>query len=80
MPLTAPALLENLEDAGCDSKFAERFMALEQSGQYREQLRLLSDHRRQLLDRLHREEGGSTAWTIWHIRLRSTTRGNTEPL
>mgnify|MGYP000024236617 FL=1 len=56
MPLTAPALLENLEDAGCDSKFAERFMALEQSGQYREQLRLLSDHRRQLLDRLHREE------------------------
>lgn len=53
MPLTAPALLENLEDAGCDSKFAERFMALEQSGQYREQLRLLSDHRRQLLDRLH---------------------------
>ena len=56
VPLTAPALLENLEDAGCDSKFAELFMALEQSGQYREQLRLLSDHRRQLLDRLHREE------------------------
>ena len=56
MPLTAPALLENLEDAGCDSKFAELFMALEQSGQYREQLRLLSDHRRELLDCLHRDE------------------------
>ena len=45
MPLTAQALLDNLEDAGCDSKFVERFLALEQSGQYREQLRLLSDHR-----------------------------------
>ena len=56
MPLTAQALLDNLEDAGCDSKFVERFLALEQSGQYREQLRLLSDHRRELLDCLHREE------------------------
>lgn len=48
MPLTAQALLDNLEDAGCDSKFVERFLALEQSGQYREQLRLLSDHRQEL--------------------------------
>ena len=47
MPLTAQALLDNLEDAGCDSKFVERFLALEQSGQYREQLRLLSDHRQE---------------------------------
>ena len=54
--MTARALLDNLEDAGCNPEFAERFLALEQSGQYREQLRLLSDHRRQLLDRLHREE------------------------
>mgnify|MGYP006994934305 CR=1 FL=1 len=66
MPLTAQALLDNLEDAGCDSKFVERFLALEQSGQYREQLRLLWDrreqlrllarHRRLLLERVHREE------------------------
>lgn len=56
MPLTDQALLDNLEDADCDPEFAERFLALERSGQYREQLRLLSDHRRQLLDRLHRAE------------------------
>ena len=56
MPLTAQALLENLEDAGCGSELMERFLALERSGQYREQLRLLSDHRRRLLDCLHREE------------------------
>ena len=55
-PMTAQALLENLEDAGCGSEVAERFLALEQAGQYRELLRLLSDHRRHLLDCLHREE------------------------
>ena len=56
MPLTDQALLDNLEDAGCNSQFMERFLALEQSGQYREQLRLLSDHRRRLLGCLHQEE------------------------
>ena len=56
MPLTDQALLDNLEDAGCNSQFMERFLALEQSGQYREQLRLLSDHRRRLLYCLHQEE------------------------
>ena len=53
---TTQALLDNLEDAGCGPEFAKRFLALERSGQYREQLRLLSDHRRQLLDCLHQEE------------------------
>ena len=48
--MTAQGLLENLEDAGCGPEFAERFLAL------REQLRLLSGHRRHLLDCLHREE------------------------
>lgn len=54
-PMTAQALLDNLEDAGCDAQFAERFLELERSGRHREQLKLLSDHRRQLLDSLHRE-------------------------
>lgn len=54
--MTTQALLDNLEEAGCGPEFAERFLALESAGQYREQLKLLSDHRRHLLDRLHREE------------------------
>ncbi|MFR3921185.1 MAG: hypothetical protein ACLTYN_03610 [Dysosmobacter welbionis] len=78
MPLTDQALLDNLEDAGCNSQFMERFLALEQSGQYREQL-LLSDHRRRLLDCLHQESGGSTAWIIWSISWRSTAPKNIEP-
>ncbi len=56
VPLTAQTLLDNLEDAGCGPEFAERFLALERSGQYREQLRLLSTHRRHLLDCLHQDE------------------------
>ena len=55
-PMTAQALLENLEDAGCGPEVTERFLTLEQTGQHQEQLKLLSDHRRQLLDSLHREE------------------------
>ena len=54
--MTTQALLDNLEEAGCGPEFAESFLALESAGQYREQLKLLSDHRRHLLDCLHREE------------------------
>ena len=55
-PMTAQGLLENLEDAGCGPEVTERFWALESAGQHQEQLKLLSDHRRHLLDCLHREE------------------------
>ena len=48
--------IQNLKDAGCDRETAERFMALEGAGDIQEQLRLLSVHRKQLLDRIHREE------------------------
>lgn len=48
--------IQNLKDAGCDRETAERFMALEGTGDTQEQLRLLSVHRKQLLDRIHREE------------------------
>ena len=54
-PMTAQALRDNLEDAGCGPEITARFLALERAGQYQEQLKLLSDHRRQLLDSLHRE-------------------------
>ena len=54
--MTTQALLDNLEDAGCGREFAEHFLALESAGQHQEQLKLLSNHRRYLLDCLHREE------------------------
>lgn len=50
------AVIQNLKDAGCDRKTVERFLNLEEAGQTEEQLRLLSAHREQLLDRVHQEE------------------------
>lgn len=56
LPRTTQALLDNLEDAGCDPELAQRFLVLERSGQYQEQLNLLSGRRRHLLECLHREQ------------------------
>lgn len=46
---------QNLKDAGCSDELVEKFMAL-QDGEEEQQLRLLSAHRKQLLENLHREE------------------------
>lgn len=53
---SAQAVIQNLKDAGCDLETTERFLALEQAGQTREQLKLLSAHRKRLLDKVHEEE------------------------
>ena len=49
-------IIQNLKDAGCGPKTVEQFLALEEKGQTKEQLKLLAQHREQLLDRVHREE------------------------
>lgn len=73
-PITAQALLDNLEDAGCGPEVAERFLALESAGQHQEQLKLLSDHRRHLLDCLHREERRIDCldYLVYQLEKRST--------
>lgn len=53
---SAQAVIQNLKDAGCDLETTERFLALEQAGQTREQLKLLSAHRKRLLNKVHEEE------------------------
>lgn len=50
------AILQNLKDAGCDPKTVEQFFLLRKAGDRKEQLKLLSIHRKQLLDKVHREE------------------------
>ena len=50
------SLVQNLEDAGCDAKTVEQFLALLEGDNTAEQLALLSRHRKRLLDDLHREE------------------------
>lgn len=50
------AIIQNLKDAGCDPKTVKQFLELGEKGSTKEQLDLLSRHRRHLLDRVHREE------------------------
>ena len=50
------AIIQNLRDAGCDSRMVEEFMACTRQGDALKQLRLLSRQRRRLLERVHREE------------------------
>ena len=50
------AVIQNLEDAGCDPETVEEFLALDGEGKTGEQLKLLARQRKRLLDRVHREE------------------------
>lgn len=53
---TEEAIIQNLKDAGCDSETIEKFMADLQKGKEANGLKRLADHRRNLLDSLHREQ------------------------
>lgn len=48
--------IQNLKDAGCSSRCVEEFLSLEREGKTQEQLKLLSAHRKRLLDRIHEGE------------------------
>ena len=52
----AYTVLQNLKDAGCTDEMAEMFMALQDSGDWEQQRRLLSGHRKHLLEKLHRNQ------------------------
>ena len=52
----AYTVLQNLKDAGCTDEMVEKFMALQDSDDEEQQIRLLSGHRKNLLERLHRDE------------------------
>lgn len=45
-----------LSDAGCDESLIERFLELEAEGKKKEQYRMLSKHRIELLKNLHLEQ------------------------
>lgn len=46
-------IMQNLRDAGCDESMIEIFMALCAQCRTKEQRRLLSAHRKELLDTVH---------------------------
>ncbi len=50
------AVIQNLKDAGCNEDTIDRFMECMKNGASKEQLRILSQHRRELLDKIHIEQ------------------------
>ncbi|OUO92845.1 hypothetical protein [Cloacibacillus sp. An23] len=46
----------NLADAGCSGEFVRRFIELGREGKEKEQSRMLSRHRAELLERLHEDQ------------------------
>ena len=50
------AVVENLRDAGCSSSQIECFLDWQEEERTADQLFMLSEHRKQLLDNVHREE------------------------
>lgn len=50
------AIVQNLEDAGCDKDTVAQFMELGKNGKKQGQVKLLEKHRRMLLDQVHKRE------------------------
>ena len=50
------AVIQNLKDAGCNEDTIDRFMECVKNGASKEHLRILSQHRKQLLDKIHIEQ------------------------
>lgn len=49
-------VLQNLKDAGCGPELVEQFMVYQEKGNRAEQLKLLSLHRKKLLEQIHQQE------------------------
>lgn len=52
----AYSVLQNLRDAGCTDEMIAEFMSLQGSADEQRQLQLLSEHRKCLLEQIHRAE------------------------
>lgn len=50
------AIEQNLIDAGCDMEFILRFMNYSETQRTAEMLKMLADHRKNLLDGIHADE------------------------
>ena len=50
------SVIQNLKDAGCGNDTIEAFITFLKNGQVINGLKLLSEHRRYLLDKLHKEQ------------------------
>ena len=49
-------VVQNLKDSGCTDEMVEKFIALHDSKDVKQQLKLLSGYRKHLLENLHQDE------------------------
>lgn len=50
------SVIQNLEDAGCDPQTVAQFMESGMEGNRQNQLKLLEQHRKRLLEKVHKNE------------------------
>lgn len=50
------SIIQNLKDAGCDKKIVDKFFELFPKKEKREAIELLEEHRKKLLEKLHKNE------------------------
>jgi len=69
MPRTESDLIQNLKDAGCPEDLIRQFMENYRSGRIKDSIRLLQQHRRTLLDRVHALERkiGCLDYLVYHM-------------
>ncbi len=63
-------IYECLADAGCGRELIKQFEACQRSGRQKDQLRLLGDYRRLLLERIHAEQKKLDLldYLVWNMR------------
>ncbi len=75
MTMDTKQIIENLEDAGCDTALTEQFEALWAKGDQKGQIRLLTGYRRLLLDEIHagQKKLDCLDYLIYEIKTKSAT-------
>lgn len=70
------AVIQNLKDAGCDKDTIASFMEYYEAGEVRQELKVLSGHRRDLLDALHvcQKQIDCLDYLAWQIERREGGR------
>ncbi len=76
IPMKEEQIRECLEDAGCGPELAEQLEALRSAGRQKEQLRLLGEYRRLLLDRIHAEQKKLDCldYLVWSVKMNDSAR------
>ena len=74
--MSAEQVHECLKDAGCGKRLIEQYEACQCSGRQKDQLQLLGDYRRLLLDRIHAEQKKLDLldYLVWSVKTNASSQ------